>query len=500
MLVSSFGLAALTAVVGSQEPALELGRTYWEGTSRTMATTPLGNVSAVSAHNCYVVASQPSTSLAQTLDLIHAAQANGADLIELDVKSEDGVIYVDHDDEGTNTGAHLSAVLSDPALLAGDQVLFVEIKEKTPDGAFIHQLLSLFAGTTYARPGRALVLRSFNDIRANLKLAQAALDTPAFLGLRPWVKLNELFGKNQAASIAAAQQLIRQASLDGFAGVEFHYQDRDLFGKLGFARSLGLGINVWTIPVSLGEVFVASLREEVDAITVDYPVDLARSVVQDSNLLTYMNTRRLKGTRKSVGWFNRAGQSRQAPVNQSGAPTFSVWDAGQDLYGGVLTFDAMGQESVALNDADNRPAQGYLVSAVVNFDDLSLSSGETVAILSKADSGGFALELHNPVGLEATVLRFGVYVGGGYVYGTVPASKLNTTDSFVLTGCYDGDGGVWLFVDHSSADLTKGSAKGGVVQNDSPVRIGADPQGAAATRFHFSGKVQQIQVQTWGSH
>ena len=89
---------------------------------------------------------------------------------------------------------------------------------------------------------------------------------------------------------------------------------------------------------------------------------------------------------------------------------------------------------------------------------------------------------------------------GGYLYGSVPASLLNTTDSFLLTGAYDGDGGVWLWVNHSSENLTKDQAFGGVGLNNSPVLLGADPQGVGSSRFHFSGKVQQVQVQAWGAH
>ena len=34
--------------------------------------------------------------------------------------------------------------------------------------------------------------------------------------------------------------------------------------------------------------------------------------------------------------------------------------------------------------------------------------------------------------------------------------------------------------------------------NDSPVVLGADPQGETERRFYFSGKIQQVMVLTWG--
>jgi glycerophosphoryl diester phosphodiesterase len=472
---------------------------YWDGVTRTLATSPLGNVAAISAHNCYSVKSNPAGSLAATLTKIHAAMAAGADLIELDIKSEGGVVYVDHDDKGTTWGAYLEDVLADPFLRAGDQILFIESKETQPDSAYISKVLTHLSDNGYGRLGRPVVIRSFSNIRQNLILTRAALRDPAFRALRPWIKLNELFSKNQVASIATFQQLIAQSRQDGFHGVEFHYQDSNLFGKIVYARSLGLGVNLWTIPVSLGEVFLAGLREEVDALTVDYPVDKARQVVQDRNLLLYLNAWPGDGSLGTVQWWNGIGVLREALTGHPGTPDYSSCSVGEELFGGVLDLEASKQEIVKFYDADNVPWQGYFITAVVKFDDLALADGETSAILSKADSGGFALELHNPIGSGTTVLRFGVYVGG-YVYGTVPVSVLNTTDSFLLTGAYDGDGGVWLWVNHSSDNLTKGQAFGGVGLNNSPVLLGADPQGTASSRFHFSGKVQQVQVQRWGQH
>jgi len=498
----SFGLV-LSGCVLSQTPApiapSNFCPDYWDGVTRTLARSPLGNVAAISAHNCYSVKTNPPTSLTATLKKIHAAMAAGADLIELDIKSEGGVVYVEHDDNGATWGAHLEDVLADPVLRAGDQILFIESKETQADLAYVSKVLTHLSDNGYGRPGRPVVIRSFNNIRQNLLLTRAALRDPAFRALRPWVKLNELFSKNQVASIATFQQMIAQSRQDGFHGVEFHYQDSNLFGKIVFARSLGLGVNIWTIPVSMGEVFVAGLREDVDALTVDYPVDKARQVVEDKNLLLYLNSWPRDGIQDVVLWTDGAGMLREAPTGHPGTPDYNFWNVGSGLFGDVLEFDANNQEIVTFYDADNIPWQGYFITAVVKFDDLALADGETSAILNKSDSGGFALELHNPIGSGATVLRFGVYVGG-YLYGSVPASLLNTTDSFLLTGAYDGDGGVWLWVNHSSDNLTKDQAFGGVGLNNSPVLLGADPQGVGSSRFHFSGKVQQVQVQAWGAH
>jgi hypothetical protein len=134
----------------------------------------------------------------------------------------------------------------------------------------------------------------------------------------------------------------------------------------------------------------------------------------------------------------------------------------------------------------------------VDFDRLDLDEGETSSVLAKSDSGAFSFELYNPSGASPTVLRFGVRVGGSYIYGTYPAASIDSADSHFLIGAYDGDGGVRIWVDGNQG--TAGSASGGVTQNNVDVLLGADPQGPSGTRFFFQGKIQQALVQNWTAH
>jgi hypothetical protein len=160
-----------------------------------------------------------------------------------------------------------------------------------------------------------------------------------------------------------------------------------------------------------------------------------------------------------------------------------------DQVGGSLVFS--GDRSIVTWDADNSSGEGFLVSAVVHFDDLT--SGSTAAILAKSDGGGFALEQH------ANQLRFGVYVGGAYHYATAPLSGLNGTSSYFIVGAYDGDGAARLWVNNTE-QTASASVSGGVGLNNSPVVIGADPQGSIRRRFYFRGKIQQAMLQRWRKH
>lgn len=476
---------------------------YWDGVTRRMSTSPYGNIAAIACHNCYfprVGDDKDQTgpeNLRRTLDRIHQAQAQGADLIELDLKFEGGEVYIDHEDDGSPDRARLSDVLSDPALSGGDQILFMEFKEDTDSIEFAQSVLDVLRARGFGKAGRPVCLRAFNDVRLfNLMHVKELLSLPQYEPLQPHVRLHVLLRKNELEDFNAHAfiSLLHDA---GFHGVEFNIEERSLLGKVTFARSLGLGINLYTIPDAFGEVFVAGLREEVDALTVDLSVEESRAVVQDPTGLFYLNTWSQTGDRGRIGYFLDGSRFRYGAVGGAGLPTFEVLGTGEDRYGGSLVFAAGEQRSLGFTPVDNNPAEGYLVTAVVNFDKLNLAEGATSTILANSDTAGFALELHNEGG---TVLRFGVRVGGAYRYASLPATRLNPDDSFFIIGAYGGDGEVGLWIDNAGTDVTVTKTAGGVEVSDSPLVLGADPQEVTGRRYHFSGKIQQAQVQRWGPH
>jgi hypothetical protein len=170
----------------------------------------------------------------------------------------------------------------------------------------------------------------------------------------------------------------------------------------------------------------------------------------------------------------------------------------RSLMGSALEFDANLEQSLGFHDGDNSPDEGYFVVAVFQADVLSGSGWDTQAILSKADSGGFALELDRS---PASILRFGVRVASAYEYATQPSSSLSSTKLHFVIGAYDGNGKVRMWVDATDSGVTESSGiTGGVVQNDSPIRIGADPEGASGTRFYFDGAIQLVSVHKWRNH
>ncbi len=461
--------------------------TYWNGVSRVPAT-PTGNRIAVSCHNCY------GDTNAQTTAKVELALDRSFDLVELDLtRHSDGNIYVEHGNSADNSRGTLAAALANTALRDSNLMLFLEVKDAydsaNPD-KIVLPVLRMIRDNGYAVSGRPAFLRAFYDGRQQ-HLARAKFlveNSSEFASIRDYVRFHTLVESN-------VRQNIRNTKNAGFHGVELNYTAASLFGAIGQAKLLGLGVGVYTIPATYGDAFLSAFREDIDFITTDY--DLAatakaytvRALMQDATSLLYMNT--APQTAYPLTYKRNNATNYSVPAGTAGAPTLEVLSVSsdEDRVGGSMVFN--GAQYITTYDVDVGAGEGLLVSAVVNLDDLT--SGATGAIVAKSDSGGFALEQ------SGSVLRFGVYVNGAYTYATTPLSGLNGTDSYWIIGAYDGSGAVRLWVNNvqrtASASIT-----GGVGANGSPILIGADPQGTTSQRFFFSGKIQQVMVQRWHGH
>lgn len=463
---------------------------YWSGVNRALPATPLGNTVAISCHNCY------STTNSGTTAEVAKALSRDFDLVELDVTLHtDGLVYVEHANSGSSSVGTLAQALANTSLQQSDRMLFIEVKEPYTTSAASDTLmlgvLRAVRDYNYASAGRPVFLRAFYEAspsrHQHLVRAKALLANTEFAGIRSYVKFHTLIESDIRNRIRSTKDL-------GFHGIELKYTTSSLFGPLEQARLLGLGAGIYTAPAALGELYISAMREDADFITTDYdrgPTPVATSVrglVQEATSLVYMNTAQQTAFPLT---YRRTNTTNYSVSSGAGVPTLEVLSvtSDEDRVGGSMVFS--GAESVTTYDADNASTGGFLVTAVVNFDDLT--SGATAALVAKSDAGGFTLEQ------SGTTLRFGVYVNGAYTYATAPLSGFNGTDSYFIVGAYDGAGAVRLWVNNTEKTASA-SISGGVGLNDSPVVIGADPQGATTRRYFFKGKIQQVMVQKWRNH
>jgi hypothetical protein len=467
---------------------------YWADVDRGIATTPYGHRTAIACHNCY------ASTLAGTLGALHDAQDDGADLLELDLTHEGDAIIVEHDDDGGADGPLLVDVLMDPALRAGDQLLNIELKETAPTEAFVAGVLDAVIAADCVHAGRPLMLRAFvNDGRLeNLLIAQTLLATPAYAEVAPFVRLHALFNAALGSSTQTIFDRIDENAERGFDGVEFEIGTTELLTAVHYAESLGLGTGVWTVPSELGDMHVAALRDEVDAITTEYAVASARARVEADNGRVYLDATAQDASDGAIEWAgNDATEVTSIEIDTDAHPLGHGGAAGEPLFGTSLGFVAAQGRSAPLANIANDAAAGVLLAALVRFDELALPDGSTMTVLGKANAGAYALELFNVAGATGTVLRFGVHVGGAYHYASIPVGQLDSARAVWIVGAYDGDGAVRLLVDHSAAGTSTSTASGGVTANDAILQLGADPQDPDPPRFFFEGAIQTALVQAW---
>jgi glycerophosphoryl diester phosphodiesterase len=431
--------------------------------------------------------------------MLSAAATDGADLLELDVRYHDGVWRVEHNDWGGSSAARLSDVVDAPALHPLDQPLFIEIKERDPTETALRELLDSLFDNDLAINGRPIVFRAFDDERLeNLAILRSILDSGDYPFQEPYVRLHVLFDEDSADETTEFHSKIQEANESGYNGVEFNLHTADLANLLAYSSSIGLGSAIWTVPESMGEVWCAAMREDVDALIVDYDISQCRIVAEEDTGLLYMNTSTL-GTDLEVPWYRSGDGEDYTTLGAPDLPGSITRTYGSGLYGTSLIFDKTRFEAMSLYDADSEPTGGYFLMVTLEFDDLDLGSDDVQAIFSKADSGGFALEVVD--GFFGPKLRFGVHVDGSYHYAEKSLSGLDTRLSHTIMGAYDGDGRVRLWLNHSDDGVDESSTLlGGVTSNDSPVTLGADPEGPEDTRFHFSGRIQTAMLQQWRDH
>ena len=506
----------------------------WQGVSKSdLAESPLGNTVPLSCHNCYNGINNVLLSTSDANKKISKAVERSADLIEIDIVDIGGVLYALHDDTSTVPRGipTLQELLDNPTLRDSEAMLFLEIKERGTDPAqFAELLMSVMEkNTDFVHNGRLLFIRAFADQFEYVTAVKNLAAKMPFLA--PYLRYHLLY-KNHG-NIDAWQSAIKVEVFDrGFHGVEIQFASENLFSILNYAKSLNLTTGIWTVPKPfLGEVALATMREDVDQITTEYQIDEARKIVEATTSAGYINSTNVNPFSSPVllpVLSNLSGsvdmETRTLSLSSGasfGSPKITIFDPGQVLFGSVLNFGAP-NVAIKLFQTEANATEGFLVTAVVRFKTLAnLPQGQTMAILNKSQGGGFALELHRPTGKQ-TVLRFGVFTTGpgssGYRYHTYPVAgapaggcnnangsfskALNTTDSYVLTGVYDGDGGVYLLINNQCASTSRPIALGSPVANGVSSIIGADPQPDASTgaRFYFDGYIQQAQVQRWGEH
>lgn len=520
-----YGDCSVAAII---ETTVEIfGAGVWQGVQKSLPASPLNNSVAIACHNCYDgPVDEIYDSAAANIKISHAVN-RGADFIEIDVSDIGGLLFATHVDAASaEQRPTLAAILDNITFKASDAMLMIEIKEGDvlPE-IFADQLLSVLnANRDFVRNGRPVIVKAFDDKLNYVTAVKHSASNYPFIEhyIRYWL----LYSSRN--NIANWQTEIKKEVIDtGLDGVEVDYRSENIFGVLTYARSFGLGTGIWTLPGPLfGEVSIAAMREDVDLMISEYRVDYARDIIEAHNCAAYFNSYPLTPISSTIPvLYNNSGTAvsvdRLLNIEPSptayGSPSVVRWDIGKAMFGGILNFQDDAR-AIGLFDFEAGNDEGFLVTAVVTLGDTTPPNGQTVALLNKSQQGGFVLELHT-FSEGKSVLRFGVYVGGNYIYHSYPVeggsasavnggdngiftAPLNETDAYFLTGAYDGDGGVYLFINNKCAGAARPAISGGVTESGVASIAGADPEASESTqaRYYYDGYMQQASIQLWGDH
>jgi cysteine-rich repeat protein len=531
------------------------GRHFFRQAAHVVTRTQIGNIAAVVCNSCTLTTSDADVPLADAKARIARALNQKADVIELNVVRIAGELHVSkQDDVNPGVRPRLDDVLQDPVLRNASSLIALDIVESdndtTPD-LFARQLLTLLdANRILVRNGRPLFIRASTANNDHLAALRTLIANFPFL--QDYVRFHRVLTLGGVTLAQNGVNAIASAATEGLNGVEFDYRSPNLLSLVAETHRRGLLAGVYDVPGpgqgGFGDVWLATLRNEVDWISTNYRDDHARDIICEQTDVMYLA---LRDTPSATTTF------RATTTLPSASPSFlnyqftSLVLNDPDLAAPPSNFipeltatSAMVGKS--LNMTDTLPARavptfvhnfatnsnsGYLVAAHVKFDDLTLNTNQTMAIVNKSQTAGFALELSNPSG-TGSVLRFGIFPEGGSAFsfhsfpvgggvqllnacGSGQSSAqvfngaLSTTRSHLVVGVYEGDGRVMLMIDGMCAGVVSAptlAAETASTSNKIRITIGADPDepgvspDVVSADSPFDGLIQQAETQVWKSH
>ncbi len=246
-------------------PAVDKGAEFFTGVAQPLTFSKYSSRPiAVSCHNCY---RQSSTE--DTISIIKTAIEGDADSIELDVLTtniEAPIIAHDPDSDGV----FLNGIVGHELLIESTRILFVELKDiETPkeEGRKLLRLLKrqkkLDGKYAYFNSERFTVIRHADgyDTLSNFRDVLAEAE---FTDIQPFVKLSRIYFPAKHINIEQVHQC-------GYHMVEFDHRigSETIQKKALQAKSLGLGVNLFTLEHGNFKVILSDLSLNIDSVTIE---------------------------------------------------------------------------------------------------------------------------------------------------------------------------------------------------------------------------------------
>jgi len=463
---------------------------------RDLTTTDTGNIVAVSAHNAYAYQQgSESENLRVTLEKIHEAIEKEVDLVELDLLYSLGETKIAHDYYSSilSQATTLDDVLKDSTLQEASQVLYLEIKTYLHRPVLIENIISSLDENGFGNAEKPVVIRIFSSADVNLEEVQNVVEQD-FPHMAPYIYVGELYYRSINTDASRLRNEIYSAAERNFDVVEFEYTTINLPGHLSYAKSLGLGTGVWTVPEEGGEANLRLLRNFSGQITTEYPLKKAIQLIAESSTDFSINVASM-AVGDNIEYLSN-GDYNQFTLGQSGQPEWQVNSKTSDLFGGTLVWDENSGKHLKL--VSESGSDNLQLSLAIQFNDLVLKENSLNSIVHKAQNGGYLLALQHMEDESGTSLIFGVYQNDQLNVVSYNTSGLSTNQSYFIAAEYR-DGDLALFVNGEEV------ASGGEVTDlaslplsgEQPLDLGATVDDGNVIIPSAGFALQALVIQSW---
>ena len=498
-----------SAMFATFREAFEVG--YFEDLKRDLGKTPYDTATAVFNNDVFEISATPEGSVNRILYFMRIGRQYGTDVFELDVRTDDnGRWRVGKAGDDLANAAYLTDLLKQEDVATDDRPFALDVvmdEAEQPDFASLIDVL-LYHG--HGVNGRPVYLRFDIDRIDNLYQLNNVLENFPLNAV--YIKKHVVFNGNEGADVVAFQtQLATLAHAHGVDAFEMYSTTPNLHAHLAYIRhSLGKGALVMLAygdqyqAQDLTPIACASLRDEVDGFFIASPqgttspvTDECHDHVVENNGLVYAS---------AVGQPDENGLTWYGEDNEDVFVTDLTAVGSMPRYGSfgsapfdltMLDFNPAENDAVPLYDADpSTQMRGYLVSAVVTFNNLTLADGQQQMIVAKTDSGGFGLSIKGTAATTRLSYSSFLECDNDYDDAEVDIGNLDINRLHWLVGSYSTEDHYFrLWID--GVQVAKRSRSCYMGLNDSPIVLGADPQGTGATRWSFDGAINTAKVLDW---
>ena len=245
-----------TTVIEPTSTYPEQQPTIWDDISKDdLAISPENRVVAIACHNCYVYSDISDSSESSTTQVVNNAVGQNADLIGLDIITENESLFISREDPlSPAERPPFDIVLSNQTFTDSDALLFIELKEDDtsntseddPETLAPLLLQTLDAHREAMRNGRPVFFRAFADFMTRMPYLEAideALDD------YPMIARYAKFSAILSLPLEEVEMIRKLKASFGFLDmIEIQYGTEQLQRAIDTAREEGLSVALWGIP------------------------------------------------------------------------------------------------------------------------------------------------------------------------------------------------------------------------------------------------------------